>query len=54
MADEPDDGLTPIQRALKLKQEALASRSKPPKGKFQGDRAAAHQSASKSKPWTKA
>jgi len=54
MTDLPDDGLTPIQRALKLKQEALAARGKPPKGKYQGDRAAAHQSASKSKPWMKA
>jgi hypothetical protein len=53
MADDTPDGLTPIQRALKLKTEALAARSGPPKGKFKGDAAAAHASASKSKPWTK-
>jgi hypothetical protein len=54
VADQPDDGLTPIQRALRMKTEALAAKAKPPKGKYQGDRAAAHQSASKSKPWMKA
>jgi hypothetical protein len=56
MADQPDDtdGLTPMQRALKAKNAAVAARSGPPKGKFKGDQAAAHASASKSKPWMKA
>lgn len=52
MADEPTPDETPIQRALRLKQEALGKRPKPPRGgKFQREQAAAHASASKSKPW---
>ena len=43
---------TPIQRALREKQEAIAARPKPPRGgRFQREQAAAHASASKSKPW---
>jgi hypothetical protein len=47
MADE-----TPIQRALRLKNEKIAARPKPPRGgKFQREQAAAAHSSSKSKPW---
>jgi hypothetical protein len=46
-----DDAETPIQRALRLKNEAIAARAKPPRGgKFQRQQAEA-ASASKSKPW---
>jgi hypothetical protein len=59
MSDIPDDAgpaeLTPIQRALALKNAALEAKAKPPRGgKFQRERAAAAQSASRSKPWMKA
>lgn len=51
MADDPPNE-TPIQRALRLKQEALDKRPKPPRGgRFQREQAAAHASSSKSKPW---
>jgi hypothetical protein len=55
MADQPDDDatLSPIQRALKMKQAALAARAKPPGSGVQGEQAAAARSASKSKPWMK-
>jgi len=53
MADEPVNE-SPIQRALRLKNEALAARPKPPRGgRFQREQAAAAHSASRSKPWTK-
>lgn len=43
---------TPIQRALRLKNEQIAARPKPPRGgKFQREQAAAARSSSKSKPW---
>jgi hypothetical protein len=43
---------TPIQRALRLKQAAIAAKPKPPRGgKFQREQAAAAHSSSKSKPW---
>ncbi len=54
MADTPDDppGETPIQKALRLKNAALAAKPKPPRGgRFQREQAAAHASNSKSKPW---
>jgi hypothetical protein len=54
MPDTPDNE-TPIQRALRLKNEALAKRPKPPRGgKFQREQAAAAHSSSRSKPWMKA
>lgn len=56
MADTPDNPAdeTPIQRALRLKQAALAAKAPPPRGgKFQREQAAAAASASKSKPWMK-
>jgi hypothetical protein len=50
MPDEPPE--TPIQRALRLKNAAIAARPKPPRGgKFQREQAAAAHSSSKSKPW---
>ena len=58
MAD-PDDGApqapeSPIQRALRMKKAALDAKPKPPRGgRFQREQAAAAQSSSKSKPWTK-
>ena len=43
---------TPIQRALRLKKEAIEARPKPPRGgRFQREQAAAARSSSKSKPW---
>lgn len=58
MPDQPDDEidatLTPIQRALAAKNAAIAARPKPPRGgRFQREQAAAAQSSSRSKPWTK-
>ena len=58
MADLPDDKdaveLTPIQRALALKQAAIDAKPKPPRGgRFQREQAAAAHSSSRSKPWTK-
>ena len=54
MADDPDAPKTvetPIQKALRLKNAALAAKPKPPRGgKFQRDQAAAHAGA-KNKPW---
>ena len=42
---------TPIQRALREKQEAIAARPKPPRGgRFQREQAA-RVAAGKSKPW---
>ncbi|MDP1632867.1 MAG: hypothetical protein Q8L66_15730 [Caulobacter sp.] len=50
--DQPSPDETPIQRALRLKQAVINARPKPPRGgRFQRQQAAAHQSASKSKPW---
>ena len=56
MADAPDDSSrpaeTPIQKALRLKNAALAAKPKPPRGgKFQREQSAAHNAGSKSKPW---
>jgi hypothetical protein len=56
MTDKPDDppppNETPIQRALRLKKEAIEARPKPPRGgRFQREQAAAAHSSSKSKPW---
>lgn len=52
MPDDPPPGETPIQKALRLKQAALAAKPKPPRGgRFQREQAAAQRSASKSKPW---
>jgi hypothetical protein len=50
MTDETNE--TPIQRALRLKKQALDAKPKPPRGgRFQREQAAAAQSSSKSKPW---
>ena len=50
--DEPPPNETPIQRALRLKKEAIEARPKPPRGgRFQREQAAAARSSSKSKPW---
>ena len=50
MTDTPDE--TPIQRALRLKKEAIEARPKPPRGgRFQREQAAAARSSSQSKPW---
>ena len=53
MPDEPKTPEeTPIQRALRLKNEKIAARPKPPRGgRFQREQAAAANSTSKSKPW---
>ena len=54
MADAPDDppAETPIQKALRLKNAALAAKPQPPRGgRFQREQAAAARSSSKSKPW---
>ena len=57
MADQDDDappGETPIQRALRLKNAALAARNAPGGArKGESERAAAARSSSKSKPWLK-
>ncbi|MBI1682956.1 MULTISPECIES: hypothetical protein [Caulobacter] len=54
MSDSNDDGPpgeTPIQRALRLKQAALAARPKPPRGgRFQREQAN-RIAAGSSKPW---
>jgi hypothetical protein len=51
MAQPPKDE-TPIQRALRLKKAAIEARPKPPRGgRKDQEQAAAHASASKSKPW---
>ena len=59
-ADPPEgppqgpQGETPIQRALRLKQAAIAAKDQPPRGgRFQREQAAAAASSSKSKPWMK-
>lgn len=56
MAQTDDDappGETPMQKALRLKKAAQA-RGGPPRGaQVEGERAAAHRSQSKSKPWMK-
>jgi hypothetical protein len=52
MTEPTDKTETPIQRALREKQERIAAKPKPPRGgAFQREQAAAAQSASKSKPW---
>ncbi len=52
MAEDQPPEETSIQRALRLKNEAIAAREKPPRGgRFQREQAAAHRSTSKSKPW---
>jgi len=52
MTDDPPADETPMQKALRLKQAAIAARPKPPRGgRFQREQAAAHTSSSKSKPW---
>lgn len=51
MTDKPE---TPMQKALRLKKEALAAKQAPPgRGELRGERAAAHASNSKSTPWMK-
>jgi hypothetical protein len=51
MTDDPEPPESPMRRALRLKQEALAARPKPPgAGKVQ--RGQAGMAAGKSKPWT--
>ena len=52
MTDDPPQNETSIQRALRLKNAAIAAKPKPPRGgKFQREQAAAQRSSSKSKPW---
>jgi len=49
MTDDPAE--TPIQRALRLKQAAIAAKPKPPRGgRFQREQAASIATG-KSKPW---
>ena len=49
--DEAPEGETPIQRALRLKNAAIAAKAQPPRGgRFQREQAAAALSRSKSKP----
>ena len=49
MVDAPDE--TPLQRALRLKQAAIAAKPKPPRGgRFQRQQADA-KANSQSKPW---
>jgi hypothetical protein len=44
--DEPPSDETPIQKALRLKQAAIAARPRPPRGgRFQREQAAAHASS---------
>ncbi len=59
MSDSPDDPQvpapetpeSPVQRALRLKQAAIAAREKPPRGgRFQREQAA-RIATGKSKPW---
>ncbi len=54
MSDPTDDsppGETPIQRALRIKQAALAAKPKPPRGgRFQREQAA-RKAAGSTKPW---
>ena len=50
MTDTPDE--TPIQRALREKQEAIAARAKPPRGgRFQREQAARVKSGAV-RPWS--
>lgn len=56
MADTDDDappGETPMQKALRLKKAAQARGGPPGGARVEGERAAAHRSQSKSKPWMK-
>lgn len=49
--DPPAPEETPLQRALRLKQEAIDARAKPPRGgRFQREQAA-RIATGKSKPW---
>ncbi|KSB90718.1 hypothetical protein AS593_10215 [Caulobacter vibrioides] len=54
MSDSQDDGPpgeTPIQRALRIKQAAIAARPKPPRGgRFQREQAS-RKAAGSTKPW---
>ena len=54
MSDQSEDGPpgeTPIQRALRIKQAALAARPKPPRGgRFQREQAS-RKAAGSTKPW---
>lgn len=49
MSEKPE---TPIQKALRLKKAAAAAQSRPG-AEQHSERAAAHASSSKSKPWMK-
>ena len=51
-ADKPPEGETSMQKALRLKKAAQASQARPG-AKLPNERAAAHASSSKSKPWMK-
>jgi hypothetical protein len=57
MTDSQDDGAppdeTPMQRALRLKKAAQATKAGPPGRDREGERAAAARSSAKSKPWMK-
>ena len=52
MSDRPDADETPLQRALRLKQEALRSKPKPP-GAGGGRDPAAGVATGASRPWLK-
>ena len=52
MTDRPDAAETPLQRALRLKKEALRSKPKPP-GSDSGRDPAAGMAAGASRPWLK-
>jgi len=52
MTDPADKPETPMQKALRLKKQAQAA-SQRPGAERHSERAAAHASSSKSKPWMK-
>jgi hypothetical protein len=58
MTNSQDDGAppdeTPMQRALRLKKAAMATKGGPPgRARNEGERVAAARSSAKSKPWMK-
>ncbi|MDG2520778.1 hypothetical protein P7B02_04415 [Caulobacter segnis] len=51
--DQAPPGETPIQKALRLKNAAIAARPKPPRGgRFQREQAMGLNSSKSRKPWT--
>jgi hypothetical protein len=51
MTDAPDPNETSLQRAVRLKKEAIAARPKDRPGGKSGLKASAGMAAGKSKPW---